>query len=292
MWSGMRMLVSQAMPLVGGRLDTGRTESEDLTEAVALSLMPDFGSSPPPAPPQDGISFAHMARMGFAATGYLTFFALELGRQDIQFEIQVFLRAQIDTASGCKPARIVFNYASTSLQDDRTCRHSIRRSIVHAKAIAQAWYLPRSDALSVCIFFYSKCFFEAQETSKSSVCCPHLTAHCGSIWQRSWVGVQDPASDNCCFFTGPVLSSTSPAGSSSVWGPLPGNSETPVGQSYPPRTASNWSQALKSSGKDRDRNENSSEGQVQTKGKKGSKKLVLLGMQNRKYWRMRTRKVQ
>ena len=60
----------QAMPLLGGRLDTGRTESEDLTEAVALSLE-GLGSSPPPAPPQQGISFAHMAKMGFAASGTL-----------------------------------------------------------------------------------------------------------------------------------------------------------------------------------------------------------------------------
>lgn len=59
------------MPLLGGKLDTGRTESEDISEALTLSLMGEenFGSSPPPNPPQSGISFAHMAKMGFAASG-------------------------------------------------------------------------------------------------------------------------------------------------------------------------------------------------------------------------------
>lgn len=58
----------QAMPRPGQHLDTGRTESEDMEEAVALSLQGDFATA---APPQDGISFAHMTRMGYAASGNL-----------------------------------------------------------------------------------------------------------------------------------------------------------------------------------------------------------------------------
>ena len=60
--------VLQAMPLPGQLLQTGRTESEDVEEAVALSLIADTGAGSP-APPQSGISFAHMTRMGYAATG-------------------------------------------------------------------------------------------------------------------------------------------------------------------------------------------------------------------------------
>ena len=56
------------MPLPGQLLQTGRSESEDVEEAVALSLLEDSGAGSP-APPQSGISFAHMTRMGYAATG-------------------------------------------------------------------------------------------------------------------------------------------------------------------------------------------------------------------------------
>ncbi len=58
----------QAMPLPGQALQTGRTESEDMEEAFALSLLQEAGGGSP-APPQSGISFAHMTRMGFAASG-------------------------------------------------------------------------------------------------------------------------------------------------------------------------------------------------------------------------------
>ena len=61
------------MPRPGMLLETGKTESQDLDEAVALSLAAAeadvWASSPPPAPPQSGVSFAHMAKMGFAASG-------------------------------------------------------------------------------------------------------------------------------------------------------------------------------------------------------------------------------
>lgn len=56
------------MPRPGQFQQTGRTESEDMEEAVALSLMEEPGAGSP-APPQSGISFAHMTRMGYAATG-------------------------------------------------------------------------------------------------------------------------------------------------------------------------------------------------------------------------------
>lgn len=62
------LAVLQAMPLPGQLLQTGRTESEDVEEAVALSLLEEAGGGSP-APPQSGISFAHMTRMGYAATG-------------------------------------------------------------------------------------------------------------------------------------------------------------------------------------------------------------------------------
>ena len=61
------------MPRPGMLLRPGKTESQDLDEAVALSLaaaeVDGWASSPPPAPPQSGVSFAHMAKMGFAASG-------------------------------------------------------------------------------------------------------------------------------------------------------------------------------------------------------------------------------
>lgn len=62
---------AQAMPLPGNNLATGRSESEDLDEAVALSLAgPEGpGTSPTALPPQSRVSFAHMAKMGFAASG-------------------------------------------------------------------------------------------------------------------------------------------------------------------------------------------------------------------------------
>jgi len=61
------------MPLPGQQMVVGRSESEDLQEAVALSLAghpKQLEDTPAPAqPPEAGISFAHMARMGYAATG-------------------------------------------------------------------------------------------------------------------------------------------------------------------------------------------------------------------------------
>jgi len=63
----------KAMPLPGQQMVVGRSESEDLQEAVALSLAghpKQLEDTPAPAqPPEAGISFAHMARMGYAATG-------------------------------------------------------------------------------------------------------------------------------------------------------------------------------------------------------------------------------
>lgn len=61
----------QAMPLPGQQLGIGKSESEDLQEAVALSLagQPQHSEATPVQPPEAGISFAHMARMGYAATG-------------------------------------------------------------------------------------------------------------------------------------------------------------------------------------------------------------------------------
>lgn len=57
------------MPLPG-QFQTGRSESEDLEEAFALSLVEESGpDAHNPEPPQSGISFAHMTRMGYAATG-------------------------------------------------------------------------------------------------------------------------------------------------------------------------------------------------------------------------------
>lgn len=82
---------------------------------------------------------------------------------------------------------------------------------------------------------------------------------------------------------GPTLPSSSPISQTNAWGPKPGGlSESPLGQSFPPKTKSspkNWSQALKAP----ENEKSDQDGQTGGRSKKGGKKMVLLGMPNRKY---------